>query len=422
MEKLARRLFMEKRKLTFMEMLKAVGPGAMITAAFVGPGTVATCTTAGASYGYTLLWAVTFSVVATIIFQSMTARVALVGKKDLVQAIAELTDNKTVQFILRAFVLTVVLIACFAFQAGNLIGAAIGMNAVTGLTQETSAVILGVAVLAVVLLGSYKRIEKIMIFFVLVMSVSFLVAAIGVGPNVLAVLKGAFVPVAPEGSFVTVIALIGTTIVPMNLLLHSIIVRERWDSPENMLEAKIDSRISISIGGIITAAIVVTSGTLFFGKDVNTAVMQFHQMLEPVLGSFWARMVGGTGLMVAGFSSAIAVPLTAGYVMARMFGWENQFSNNKFRLVTLIIVLFGTVLAYLNKRPVEIIILAQAINGIFLPFVTCFIMYAMNSKKLLGDAVNKLGSNVLGGLATAVAIFLGVRGFIGAVGRIAGMF
>jgi Mn2+/Fe2+ NRAMP family transporter len=93
-----------------------------------------------------------------------------------------------------------------------------------------------------------------------------------------------------------------------------------------------------------------------------------------------------------------------------------------FRASTLVIVAFGTILTYLNKRPIEIIIIAQAINGMFLPFVTVFIMYAMNSRKFLGDAVNSLAANLLGGAATLVAIFLGIRGTYAAIGRIASWF
>jgi NRAMP (natural resistance-associated macrophage protein)-like metal ion transporter len=413
---------MQKKRLTILEMLKALGPGAWITAALIGPGTVTTSIVAGARFEYALLWGVTFSVLASIIYQSMTARVALVGGKDLIESISEVTASKALQNFLKGFFLAVVLVACFAFQAGNMIGAAIGMKALTGVSQEVSAIIQAVVLLLIILLGSYKRIEKLMVFFVLLMSISFLVSAFAAGPNLLDVIKGAVVPSIPEGSFLTVIGLIGTTIIPMNLLLHSILVRERWKSAENLPEANADLKISICIAGIMTAGIIVTSGTLLFGRDVNAAVLQFHQMLEPLLGEFAARMVGGTGLMIAGFSSAIAVPLTAGYVMSRVFKWENHFASNAFRITTLIIVLFGAAFTYLNQRPVQIILAAQVINGLFLPFVTIFIMYIMNSKKLLGDAVNNLTENILGGAATLLAIFLGVRGFYAAITAIMSRF
>lgn len=229
------------------------GPGILVTAAFIGPGTITTASIAGAEYGFALMWALLFSVLATIVLQEMTARLGLVTRQGLAEAL-RLTYSGS--WLGNCAILLVVCAIGFgnaAYEAGNITGAALGLESISGIpvTQWS----LAVGLLAAVLLasGRYSLIEKLLVVLVLLMSLVFLTTLIMVGPSPGAMLQGLFVPRLPEGSLLTVIALIGTTVVPYNLFLHASAVQEKWpaqaDPTQALKQSRVDTGLSIGLGG-----------------------------------------------------------------------------------------------------------------------------------------------------------------------------
>lgn len=396
-----------------MRRLKNLGPGLLVTAAFVGPGTVTTASVAGSSTGYALLWALAFSIIATIVLQEMSARLGIVSREGLGEALRTTFDNVLIKVVSVALVVAAITIGAAAFETGNITGAASGLASLGG-SSSLWAVVIGVAAFSLLASGAYKVIERVLVTLVIVMSIVFLVTAIIVQPNVGEILAGLFAPDIPEGSLVTVVALIGTTVVTYNFFLHSSSVQDKWPESvptgEALAQSRTDTIASITLGGLITLAIIVTGAAAFFGTDTEISeAADMAQQLEPLLGPT-AKFFFAIGLFAAGMTSAVTAPLAAAYATSGAFGWGRDLKSWRFRAVWLVVLLFGTVLAAsVGASPAQVIILAQAANGLLLPMVAVFLLVVMNRSDLLGDFRNGTVGNVIGGIVVLVAFFLGIR-------------
>ncbi|MGF1471276.1 MAG: Nramp family divalent metal transporter [Rubrobacteraceae bacterium] len=396
-----------------LRRLKNLGPGLLVAAAFIGPGTVTTASVAGASTGYALLWALVFSIAATIILQEMSARLGLVSREGLGEALRTTFDNVAVKVVAIILVVSAITIGAAAFQTGNITGAALGLEAITGISPQVWAIIVGVIAFALLASGIYSVIERVLVVLVVVMSVVFILTAILVRPNVGDILAGIFAPGIPSGSLVTVVALIGTTVVTYNFFLHSSSVQDKWPESvpmdEALGQARFDTGASIVLGGIITLAIIVTGAAAFFGTGTEIeSAGQMAQQLEPLLGPA-AKWFFAVGLFGAGLTSSVTAPLAAAYATSGAFGWGRDLRSWKFRAVWAIVIIFGTTLAAVGANPVQVILFAQAANGLLLPLVAIFLLIVMNRSDLLGNYQNGIIGNVLGGIVVLVALFLGGR-------------
>ena len=396
-----------------MKRLKNLGPGLLVAAAFVGPGTVTTASVTGAGTGYALLWALVFSIIATMVLQEMSARLGIVSREGLGEALRTTFDNVAVKVAAVILVVAAITIGAAAFQTGNITGAALGLAAVTGITPQIWAVVVGVSAFVLLASGAYRLIERVLVALVIVMSVVFLLTAIIVRPNVGDILAGVFTPGIPSGSLVTVVALIGTTVVTYNFFLHASSVQEKWPesvpTDEALAESRFDTIASIALGGLITLAIIVTGAAAFFGTGTKIeSAGQMAQQLEPLLGPA-AKVFFAIGLFSAGLTSSITAPLAAAYATSGAFGWGRDLRSWRFRAVWAVVLIFGTTLAALGTSPVQIIIFAQAANGILLPLIAIFLLIIMNRSDLLGDFKNGIVGNVLGAIVVLVAAGLGIR-------------
>ena len=396
-----------------MKRLRNLGPGLLVAAAFVGPGTVTTASVAGASTGYALLWALVFSIIATMVLQEMSARLGIVSREGLGEALRTTFDNVAVKVAAAVLVVAAITIGAAAFQTGNITGAALGLEAVTGVSSQVWAVVVGVGAFVLLASGAYQLIERVLVALVIVMSVVFLLTAIIVRPNVGDILAGVFAPGIPSGSLVTVVALIGTTVVTYNFFLHASSVQEKWPESapagEALAESRFDTIVSIALGGLITLAIIVTGAAAFFGTGTKIeSAGQMAQQLEPLLGPA-AKVFFAIGLFSAGLTSSITAPLAAAYATSGAFGWGRDLRSWRFRAVWAVVLIFGTTLAALGTSPVQIIIFAQAANGVLLPLIAIFLLIIMNRSDLLGDFKNGVVGNVLGAIVVLVTLGLGIR-------------
>ncbi|MGI9323400.1 MAG: Nramp family divalent metal transporter [Pseudomonadales bacterium] len=386
------------------------GPGLLVTAAFIGPGTITTASVAGARFGYALLWALLFSVVATMVLQEMAARLGLVTRRGLAEAIR---DSYASAWFGKGAILLVVFAVGFgnaAYEAGNITGAGLGLENITGWPVRYWALAVGLVAGAMLFSGRYALIERVLVALVLLMSVVFLLTLFMVGPNLGEMFKGLLAPSLPTGSLLTVMALIGTTVVPYNLFLHSSAVLEKWppDSPREtaLRESRWDTGLSIGIGGLITLAVLSTSAAAFFGINESFSAATMAQQLEPLLGSA-SRYIFGLGLFAAGLSSAVTAPLAAAYAVCGVLGWTNNMHATGFRTVWLVVLLSGTGFASLGVKPLTAILFAQAANGFLLPLCALFLLAVMNQEKLLGKYRNRLASNSLGAIVVLITLLLG---------------
>lgn len=400
-----------RKKKTIADRFKSLGPAAIVTSAFVGPGTITTTTLAGVNYQYALLWAILFSGISLLILMEMSGRIGIISNHDIAEAaISSFKNSKLAAIIIKGLMVITLFATAFGFEAGNLIGGSLGLADALNLSQWLAALILGGAAFYAVAVGTAKTLEKLMSFFVGLMGIVFILTMILVQPNYADVLAG-FVPTSiPEGSAVTVIAMIGTTLIGINLLMQNVTNAEKWQGPEHLGDAKFDIGFNVGIGTLITLAIVITSGTVLFGTGtVVTSPIVFSAMLEPTLGVY-ARIIGNVGIAAAGLSSAIATPLILKVVLARLFKWGPN--DMKARVAGGSAVIFGTIFAAFGTSPTQIIVFASAFSGLFLPIVAILIMIAANNKQLLGKYKNTLTQNILGGVATLITLALGINSLL----------
>ncbi len=398
------------------------GPGFLVTAAFIGPGTIVTASRAGAGYGAALLWAVLFSVFATCVLQDMAARVGIVGRRGLAEAIRDSLGSRAARITILALIAITILIGNAAFQTGNLLGAALGLNLITGVPQAALVLVIGGAAGGLLLTGAYRTIQNTLVFLVGLMSVVFCVVAVLTAPSPAELLSGLLVPRIPAGSMLTVMALIGTTVVSYNLFLHASTSMERWPdasrNAENIRESRRDILFSVALGGLITAAVVVSASSLAGqGADAANAAAVATR-LEPLLGPA-APVFFGIGLFAAGLTSAITAPLAGAYAASGAFGWKADLKGARFRMLWAFVLLTGMLFGvFLGASPYRIIVLAQAGNGIVLPLTLILLLLVVNRKEIVGAARNGRLANVLGILVVAIIAAFALF----QLGRVLGVF
>lgn len=401
-----------------MRLRLQLGPATLVTAAFIGPGTIVTASMAGAHYGYALVWALLFSVIATMVLQEMAARLGIVTGQGLGENLRVLVKQPLLKGLMFTLVIAAVVIGNSAYQGGNLTGASLGANALltdwnwlADIQQYTGlniwALFLGAIAVLVLWQGKYHTIERYLIALVLLMSVAFVSTMLLTRPDVGAILQG-LVPRFPDNATLTIIALIGTTVVPYSLFLHAASAARKWqgqqDIPRALRTSNADICTAIPLGGLITLAVLSTAATAYFGKAFTMShAGDLAQSLQPLFGDS-ARYLMATGLLAAGLSSAITAPLAAAYALQGLL----NLSKSQFRLTWLFIIFIGVLSSSFGFRPVTIIWFAQVTNGILLPVICLFLIMAVNSPKM-AMYKNTLWQNSLGLAVFATTLLLSGR-------------
>ena len=406
----------------FWKRLKQVGPGAVVAAAFIGPGTVTTCTVSGASYGYTLLWALLFSTISVIVLQSMASKLGIVKKVGLGEALREKYTGKGVRILLAILVIGAVFIGNVAYETGNISGGILGLQAIWPSLGKIPVAIFVFAVAAGLLLsGKYDIVEKVLTALVVLMGVLFLITAIAVKPNWGEVLKGLFVPRVPQmnRAWFYVTGLIGTTVVPYNIYLHASSSAKKWgkegDKDEALSTSLTDSILSIGLGGIISMCIVITAAVCYDGSGTAAIASgkAMAEQLRPILGN-WATVAFGIGLFAAGMSSAITAPLAAAFASSGILGWGEDMKKKRFMAIWGIVIVFGLVaVCTIGASPTEIILFAQAANAFLLPITAILLMIVCNDKKYMDGHNNGIVINILGVIVLALTLLIAFKNMTG---------
>ena len=394
-------------------MFKKIGPGVLVAAAFIGPGTITTCTLAGVNFGYALLWAMMLSIFTTIVFQEMAARLGIITQKGLAASIRKEIRIPWLRVVLIFIMLFAIVIGNAAYEAGNIGGAILGLEALLGVGSNSwFSWIIGACAFVLLYFGSYRSLEKIFIGLVMVMSFSFVLTAILTKPDLGKMFAGLLTPSMPKDSIFTIIALIGTTVVPYNLFLHASLVSEKWKSPNDLRAVRLDTLLSLILGGIISMAIIVTASA-----HQNIAIengLDLAKGLEPLYGQA-ARYFMGIGLFAAGITSAITAPLAAAYVASSCFGWDKGLKSTKFRMVWGFILLLGVLAQSFRFRPIEIIKFAQVANGLLLPVICVFLLWIVNRTTTMGSYTNKRWQNIVGILLLFIIMLLGAKSILSVI-------
>lgn len=398
-------------------ILKNIGPGTLVAAAFIGPGTVTVCTLAGVKFGFTLLWAMLLSIAATIVLQEMAARLGIISGEGLATIVRTQLKRPLIRTLAISLMIAAILIGNAAYEAGNISGGVLGLETIlpnsklhlAGADLNFLSLLIGLVAFAILYIGNYKVIEQSLVFLVVLMSISFVLTAIITKPDLIEVFKGLFTPVVPEGGWLTVIALVGTTVVPYNLFLHTSLVREKWKGESNLKAARTDTYISIALGGLVSIAIIVCAAAIDTDRISNAADLAIA--LKPLYGTY-APVLMSLGLFAAGITSAITAPLAAAYVARECFGWDRNMKSIKFRAVWISILILGVLLSSIGLKPIEIIKFAQVANGLLLPIIAGFLLWVVNRPDVLGTHKNSTTQNILGIVILLTTVMLGIRSLI----------
>ena len=394
--------------------ISKIGPGALIAAAFIGPGTVTVCSIAGNSFGYSLLWAILTSLIIAFILQEMSIRVGIISKKGLTELIKNETKNSYLKNILLVLIFTAIIIGNTAYEAGNISGAILGMESLTGnlaynfrdFNINLLSLIIGSLAFLILFIGNYRLLEQILISIVVIMSFSFIISAIITKPDINKIIEGFIKLKTPQNSFLTILGLIGTTVVPYNIFLHSSLVKKKWNKPKDLKIAKIDLLIAIIMGGLISISIIITSASISSTSISNAADLALS--LAPVYGSF-SKFLISLGMISAGLTSAITAPLAASFVACGCFGWRADLKSLKFRSIWIIILIIGTIISSTGIKLILIIQFAQIANAILLPIIIFILYYVMNDKKIFGSYSNSFFQNLIGVFIFFLTVYLSIR-------------
>ena len=391
-----------------MKWYRDIGPGILIAAAFIGPGTVTLCTIAGASFGYSLIWAILLSIFATIFLQELSLRIGLVSQKNIIEVIRKSIKSKFLNRFLLILIISSILIGNTAYEAGNITGASLGIAALLDFNSiNLIPLIIGVIAFAILFQGDYRVLEKTLIALVILMSISFIISAIITKPKFYDIVNGILYPKINQSNLLIVLGLIGTTVVPYNIFLHSSLVTEKWKSVKKIKTARIESFISILLGGVISLSIIITAASSMNQEITN--VIDLAKGLEPLYGKFSIYFLG-VGLFASGITSSITAPLAAAYVAKSCFGWNDTLKSIKFRLVWIFVLLFGVIVSLLDLNPIEIIKFAQFSNSLLLPIIAIILLWLVNKSEIIENKFSYKFQNVLGLTIIIITFLLSFKG------------
>ena len=406
-----------------MISLKNIGPGTVIAAAFIGPGTITMCSIAGAEYGLDLMWALLFSLFVTTILQLTAAKIGLITQKGLSANLLESFDNKILKYLAVSLVLSAILVGNTAYQAGNISGGVLGVSSIFGqLSYSYSdfsinfySILVGLLAFVILFIGSRRLIERVLIGLVLVMSLAFLTSATIVKPDFYLILKGLFIPKFPEGSLFIIIGLIGTTVVPYNIFLHASLVSDKWSRISDLKFVKTDTLLAVVLGGIISMSVMVTASAIGDVKIQSASDLALG--IEPLFGGF-SKLIISLGLFAAGLTSSVTAPLASAYVTCGCMGWKASVRSKRFRVVWFVVLFMGVLFSSLNFKSIEIIKFAQVANGILLPVIAVFLLIVANNNRLLKNHSNGYLLNLITLIIILFTMFIGIKSVLSVIGII----
>ena len=348
---------------------KSVVIWSIISAAFIGPGTVTTAVSAGSSFKLDLLWAVTFATLACIVLQEVAARITIASGMNVGQTLTVKFGRRNGNY-LKWLIGGSVIAGCAAYEAGNILGAVAGLNLITGLNITLLTIIVTLVSFVLLWRGSPGWISNLMMTLVAIMGISFLLVALTQDLGFFEVITASVIPVIPSNGGLLLLGLVGTTVVPYNIFLGSGISKG-----QTIPMMRVGLTISIAVGGLITAFILI-AGTAI--SDFSSFSNLYHDF-EVKVGK--GAAVGlALGLFAAGFSSAITAPYASAIISRTVFDTKEE---NKVRAVWFAVLMTGFLIGISGVRPIPVILIVQALNGLILPLLVIFLILVANDSRFV---------------------------------------
>ncbi len=397
------------------KMMAFLGPAYLVSVGYMDPGNWATDLQGGAQFGYQLIWVLLMSNLMALLLQGLSARLGIVRRLDLAQANRE-TYPKLVNICL--YILAELAIA--ACDLAEVLGMAIGIHLLTGIPILYGVLItvLDTFLLFYLQQKGIKRLEAFIIALVLIIGLSFLFEILFAKPDMGELVKGFIPGPLNDGALYIAVGIIGATVMPHNLYLHSALVQTRLISkdPAGIKQAlkynRIDTVIALNAAFFVNAAILVLAASVFYATG-NTQVARIedaHKLLSPILGSALAPILFAVALIAAGQSSTVTGTMAGqivmeGYLRLRINPWVR-------RLITRLIAITPAVVVILitgDENLDDLLILSQVILSMQLGFAIIPLIHFVSDKKTMGEFVIKTPIKVLAWIIAGVLITLNVN-------------
>ena len=402
------------KKVGWRRILSFMGPAYLVSVGYMDPGNWATDLAGGSKFGYTLIWVLLMSNLMALLLQGLSARLGIVRGRDLAQANRE-AYPRTVNFFL--YLLAEIAIA--ACDLAEVLGMAIGIQLLTGLplVWGVSITVLDTFLLLYLQRLGIRKMEAFIITLVGIIGISFLIEIILAKPHIVEIARG-FVPAALNNEALYIaIGIIGATVMPHNLYLHSALVQTRKieRSDEGIKQAirfnRIDSTIALNLAFFVNAAILIVAATVFFktGNSQVAEIKEAHRLLPAFLGNM-APVLFAIALIAAGQSSTVTGTLAGqiimeGYLSLRINPLLRRLITRLLAIIPALIV----ILIYGEENVDKLLIFSQVILSLQLGFAIIPLIHFVSDKKTMGIFAIKPLIKIVSWLVAFVLVFLNLK-------------
>ncbi|HEY5520677.1 MAG TPA: divalent metal cation transporter [Candidatus Limnocylindrales bacterium] len=399
------------RRARFLATIAVLGPGIVSGFADNDAGGITTYSIAGAKFGYQLLWLILVTQVALLITQEIGARMGLATGKGLVGLIRE-------RFGIRwaAFATVTMLAANLGTTVSEFAGIGAALS-IFGVPAPISAVVAAIAVITLIGVGSFNRVQYFFVAIGVIVSGAYIVSAILASPDWGQALHSLIVP---SGTFngvymLAVVGVVGTTITPWGQQFIQAYVVDKRLRPEDMSAERIDVLIGVFITNVIAAFIVIACAATLWANGIFSisSAADAAQALEPIAGNV-AAVLFAVGLVAASLLGLGVVPLSSAYTAAEVFGWEQGVEWRireapAFYGLLVFFIVFAALFMLIPGLPlIQVMFSAQVFNGLLLPVILVFVMLLVGDRKIMGHLVSGRINRILGWGVTLLLIVMSV--------------
>ncbi len=374
-------------KISMREILPYIGPAFLVSAGYMDPGNWGTNIAGGSRFGYDLLWVLLVSNLMAILLQTMAARLGIITGKNLAENIRA-EYSKPVSF----FLWLTAEVAMMATDVAEFLGAAIGFYILFGIPMFSAGILTGVVVFLILALYrfGYRSVEYVIILLVAVIGFSYVIELFLAKPDWGHVIHHTIIPTLTSQSIYVAIGMLGATVMPHNLFLHSGLIQTRIIRAEGEDESRlkkkliryaiIDSALALNLAWIVNSAMIIMAASVFFSNNLPVeSIQEAHHTLEPLLGSL-SSYAFAIALLAAGLSSSTTGTIAGqivleGFLRVKMGLWIR-------RAITMVPAL---IIIYLGLNELEVLVLSQVVLSLQLPFAVIPLILFTHSKKLMGD-------------------------------------
>jgi manganese transport protein len=402
-------------KSKWRNFLAFIGPAYMISVGYMDPGNWATDIAGGSQFGYSLIWVLVMSNLIALLLQSHCARLGIVAGKDLAQA-----SRETYPGFINLFLYGLAEIAIAACDLAEVIGMAIGIHLLFPSVSIFSGVCITVLdsfLLLFLLNKGIRKLEAFIISLVALIGASFLIQLIIAKPHMSEIAKGLIPGIENKDALYIAIGIIGATVMPHNLYLHSSLVqtrnfrRNKEDIKKALRFNLIDSTVALNLALFVNAAILILAAASFFEKGLHNVseIQDAHRLLEPMLGSALAPVLFAVALIAAGQSSTITSTLAGqvvmeGYLKLRLQPWIRRLITRLLAIVPALI----TISILGDESTGQMLILSQVVLSMQLGFAVIPLIHFVSDKNKMGEFSIPLWQKIASWLAAGIIVILNI--------------